>query len=199
LTQSTNNKKELRNHFRALRRELPTTAKQQAAMKIAQRLIKLSEYQQAQHIGVYSALSEEASLNSFSELAWKDDKSLYLPVINKQSKTNQITFQMWTSKAALAKNSIGIFEPEHSKLDTSQSVISPQLDLLLLPLVAYDNKGTRLGMGGGFYDRYLEKNLSEKCLLIGVAFACQEAQILPKENWDIPLHAIINENNFIRF
>ena len=65
---------------------------------------------------------------------------------------------------------------------------------MLVPLVAFDSLGHRLGMGGGYYDRYLPR-LSPECPLIGVAFACQHTDApLPREAWDVPLHAVVTEN-----
>ena len=69
-----------------------------------------------------------------------------------------------------------------------------------MPLVGFDNKGNRLGMGGGFYDRTLANldRLSYRPLLIGVAHDCQQADALPVMQWDIPLNAIVTPTQTIR-
>ena len=70
---------------------------------------------------------------------------------------------------------------------------------MLLPLVAYDLSGTRLGMGGGYYDRYIDA-LAHRPRLIGIAFQVQQSEdALPCEPWDIPLDGVITEQGFYRF
>ena len=199
MIKANNNKKSLRKHFRELRRNLTTNDKQQAAINIAQQLIKIPVYQKAQHIGMYSALADEASLNVFSELAREAGKTLYLPVIDKNSSDNLMNFKTWSSDAQLSPNSLGIPEPNDASNSSKLNIVSTPLDLLLLPLVAYDKKGQRLGMGGGFYDRYIQNNLNKQCVLIGVAFSCQQATVLPNDSWDKQLHAVVNEKEFLSF
>lgn len=63
-----------------------------------------------------------------------------------------------------------------------------------MPLVAFDTKGNRLGMGGGFYDRAL-KLRTQKPTRIGIAYSVQQALNIPHANWDVPLHAIATEKN----
>ena len=196
---TSQHKKKLRTQYRELRRSLSTSFKQEVGIKIAQHLINLPEYGQAQHIGVYSALPEEASLSIFNELAAEDQKSLYLPVIEKASKQNLMHFQAWNPDTTMNLNSLGIYEPQLAKTTVALDQKIPNFDLLLLPLVAYDKKGQRLGMGAGFYDRFIEKNISDNCMLIGVAFSCQEASDIPLEAWDKSLHALVNEKEVLRF
>lgn len=199
MTSTSQHKKKLRTHYRELRRSLSTALKQEAAIKIAHHLINLPEYDQAQHIGVYSALAEEASLSIFNELASEDQKSLYLPVIEKDSKQNVMHFHAWNPDTQMNVNSLGIYEPQLKKNTEALEQKLPNFDLLLLPLVAYDKKGQRLGMGAGYYDRFIEKNISSNCLLIGVAYSCQEATDIPHELWDKSLHALINEKEILHF
>ncbi|MDO7653149.1 MAG: 5-formyltetrahydrofolate cyclo-ligase, partial [Porticoccus sp.] len=79
----------------------------------------------------------------------------------------------------------------------SANIVPPLgLDLILLPLVAFDHRGNRLGMGGGFYDRTLarQKNFTR---LIGLAQSCQETDSIAHQPWDITLHAIVTEKTVI--
>ncbi len=69
------------------------------------------------------------------------------------------------------------------------------LDVCFLPLLGFDALGHRLGMGGGFYDRYFEHN--SETLLIGVAHDCQQVDSLPVDDWDVKLHAIVTESQII--
>ena len=72
--------------------------------------------------------------------------------------------------------------------------------MLLIPLVAYDQFGNRLGMGAGYYDRHLEPLRDVRTpLRIGIAYSLQELERIKKNDWDIPLHGVINENGWFEF
>ena len=81
-----------------------------------------------------------------------------------------------------------------------------RLDLVFMPLVAFDKNSNRLGMGGGFYDRCFafrnttqQDNIRTRPLLIGCAHALQEMSSLKPEKWDVPLDGILTEKYFLRF
>ena len=100
-------------------------------------------------------------------------------------------FYEWTNKDLLKINKFGIAEP------TSVKKIYP--DIIFVPLVAYDKDLNRLGYGGGFYDRYLEKIARiKKTLKIGLAFSYQELKKIPVDKYDKKLDYIINEKEIIQ-
>ena len=102
-------------------------------------------------------------------------------------------FHHYTASTTLLPNRFAIAEPA----PTSTPVDATDLDVVLVPLVAFDESGTRLGMGGGYYDRYLS-GLRPDAKTLGVAFACQQsAEPLPREPWDVPLHAVVTENGVL--
>ena len=87
----------------------------------------------------------------------------------------------------LIKNSFNILEPQKD----DKHYISPNLlDVILVPLVGFNNKGDRLGMGGGYYDRMLKK-VSANCLILGLAYDFQLVPELKGQHWDMPLDEII--------
>ena len=88
----------------------------------------------------------------------------------------------------LTPNRLGIPEPP---LDIRNLATLSELDVLMVPLVAFDNQGQRLGMGGGFYDRTLQNWQQHNVLPIGLAHDCQQVEALPVADWDVPLKAII--------
>ncbi len=111
-----------------------------------------------------------------------------LPIIGKN---NQMDFFEWSKNNPLKINKFGIIEP------ISKKKIYP--DLILVPLVAYDLKLNRLGYGGGFYDRYIEKiEKKKKIFKIGLAFSFQKVNRLPVQKYDKKLDLIITEKNFIK-
>lgn len=96
-------------------------------------------------------------------------------------------------------NQYGIKEP---CLRTNKTILSKQLNLVLLPLVAFDAQGNRMGMGGGYYDRTFafknqhQNKIGTKPKLLGLAHECQQVEQLPIESWDIPLQGILTDQHY---
>jgi 5-formyltetrahydrofolate cyclo-ligase len=121
---------------------------------------------------------------------WNTGQAIYLPVIHPFNGAN-LLFQRYEKNSPMRANRYGILEP---KLNCSQICPLPELDYVLMPLVAFDKFGNRLGMGGGFYDRTLARLYEQhwqQPQLIGLAHACQQVDELPIESWDVPLKTII--------
>ena len=120
------------------------------------------------------------------EILKKLEKKNYLISLPKISNNNQMNFYYWSSNDPLSINTYGIPEP------ISKKKINPEI--LLVPLVAYDDNLNRLGYGGGFYDRYFEKNSKiKKIIKIGLAFSFQKITKLPVSKFDKKLNKIITE------
>ena len=114
--------------------------------------------------------------------------NISLPIIRKN---NQMDFFQWTNKEPLKINKYGIVEP------ISIKKIYP--DIIFVPLVAYDDDLNRLGYGGGFYDRYLEKvSKIKKIFKIGLGFSYQEIKKIPINKYDKKLDLIITEKKIIQ-
>ena len=109
---------------------------------------------------------------------------ILLPIIEEN---NSMNFYTWKTNDVLQVNKLGILEPIKSK------IFIP--DIILVPLLAFDNKKNRLGYGKGFYDRYLQKHLkkNKKILTIGVAFSFQKHHNLPINRNDFKLDYILTE------
>ncbi len=111
-----------------------------------------------------------------------------LPIIKKD---NQMNFYRWSRNDPLKINKFGIPEPLLSK------VFYP--DILLVPLVAYDSSLNRLGYGGGYYDRYMEKiEKIKKVIKIGLAFSFQKISSIPTNQYDKRLDFIVTEKEILR-
>jgi 5-formyltetrahydrofolate cyclo-ligase len=93
----------------------------------------------------------------------------------------------------VARNQFGVWEPVSGVIAKARD-----LDVVITPVVAFDNSKRRIGMGGGYYDRcfHFLRNRRKwlKPKLIGVAFACQESAAVPHDSWDIPLYSVVTEN-----
>lgn len=186
-------KKAIRHEKRAARRALSKTQQQHNEIALAQQLIQSEFIQQAENIAVYFANDGEPSLETFIREAIQQGKRCYLPRIDQHK---QMRFHRYNSDTKLVDNQYGIPEP----LAETESIESDNLDLVCLPLVAYDPNGRRLGMGGGYYDRCFEfkQNSSERHpILIGIAHSIQACSSLPEQSWDIPLDAIANEEGIL--
>jgi 5-formyltetrahydrofolate cyclo-ligase len=102
-----------------------------------------------------------------------------------------LELRLWEQGAPLYEAGFGTLAP---------SELSPQVepDVIIMPLLGFDKRGTRLGYGGGYYDRTLER-LSKTPRLIGIAFAAQELEDIPRETHDVPLDAIVTEHGARHF
>ena len=137
--------------------------------------------------GYYSSNYEIDDLEILDFLEKKNYK-ISLPIIKKN---NQMNFFKWSKNDPLKINKYGIPEPVSSK------ILYP--DILLVPLVGYDDNLNRLGNGGGFYDRYIEKiEKIKKIIKIGLAFSCQKIKSVPINQHDKKLDFIITEKEILK-
>ena len=182
----------IRQEKRRLRLALTDSIQKQHAQQLQQQLICLPSYRNSQHIACYLANDGEISTTGIIEHAWQMHKTVYLPVLSPLK--NSLYFAPYNKNSQLKKNRFGINEPD---CQPSQWRKAWQLNLLLLPLVAFDRNGNRMGMGGGFYDRTLAYHHRmrhwKKPRLIGLAHEIQHCEILDQQSWDIPLDAIATE------
>ena len=122
------------------------------------------------------------------DLLEKKNFKVSLPIIKKD---NQMNFYRWSRSDPLRVNKFGIPEPVSSK------IFYP--DILLVPLVTYDNNLNRLGYGGGYYDRYIEKlEKTKKIIKIGLAFSFQKILSIPIDQYDKRLDFIFTEKEILR-
>lgn len=119
---------------------------------------------------------------------------LALPVVSTRQK-GLMQFCQWQRDVPLVKNRFGIFEPQGRRF------LNPHdFDLMIIPLVAYDRLGNRLGMGAGYYDRHLES--LRDCpspVRVGVGYSLQQIKSMDRNAWDIPLHGVVNERGSVTF
>ena len=139
-------------------------------------------------IGGYYPSNYEIDDLAILDLLEKKNFKVSLPIIKKD---NQMNFCSWSRGDPLRVNKFGIPEPVSSK------IFYP--DILLVPLVAYDNNLNRLGYGGGYYDRYIEKlEKTKKIIKIGLAFSFQKISSIPIDQYDKRLDFIITEKEILR-
>jgi len=178
---------ELRKTIRVRRQALSKKEQQQASKLMLQRLSTHKKVQAAQTIALYLSNDGELDLMPFIDWCWQQNKQVYLPVLHPFC-SGHLLFLLFEKSSIMIKNHYGIKEP---KLDVRKVRPLIQLDVLCTPLVAFDDSGARLGMGGGFYDRTLSNWQQSQVYPIGLAHDCQQVDKIPTEHWDIPLPEII--------
>jgi len=139
-------------------------------------------------VGGYYPVNFEINILEFLEKLEIKGVQLCLPIVKKD---NKMDFYSWSTKNLLKLNKYGIPEPEQIKK------VFP--DIILVPLVAFDSRLYRIGYGGGYYDRYIEKLSNKKNLLkIGIAHSCQKINRVPTNKYDKKLDIIITEKYVLR-
>jgi 5-formyltetrahydrofolate cyclo-ligase len=183
----------LRRQLRQTRRSLSEDEQLSASTSLLSNFKEQLSYlniDNTQRIALYLTNDGEISPHLLCDYFWQQNIQTYLPVVQDK----QLSFARYTAETIWQENIFGIKEPV-----TTEYLSGNELDIVLLPLVGFDSKGGRLGMGGGFYDRtFANKRADEKPLLIGLAHDCQEVKSLPIEGWDVPLQAIITSRQTIK-
>ena len=181
-----------RQHIRQQRQSLSMQQQQHASSQLIQQLLKLPELRSAKHIGLYWPNDGEISAVDLLGCRGSGSKCFYLP---KVLDDGFLHFRPFSKK--MRKNCYGIAEPI-----TPRFIPLQKLDVILMPLVAFNRSGQRLGMGGGYYDRSLmfkRKQLwRAKPVLVGLAHDFQEVMALSHDSWDIPLSVIVTNKEIIR-
>jgi 5-formyltetrahydrofolate cyclo-ligase len=196
------NRNNIRQEVRDKRNQLSDLYQQEQAVLLREKLIKLTGVIHTKKIAIYLTNDGELKTQPFINWCWKNEISVYLPVIHPFSK-GHLLFIQYTETSILIKNKYGISEP---KLDVRNIITVDKLDIIFTPLVAFDKRGNRLGMGGGFYDRTLatwylqyQQNKQTKPVPIGLAHDCQNVSSIPIETWDIPLPRIVTPTTSYNF
>lgn len=174
------NKNEIRKDALRLRKSI--SDKLSKSEMIVKRIMSLEVYKKSKVIAMYYSLPDEVSLNRLINNAIKDDKIVLLP----QIKNSEMFFVKIDDLTIYKKSKFGVYEP----VVTSNNKWQNNVDLILVPGVAFDINKNRIGYGKGYYDRFLKTSNAYK---IGVCFASQILPALPIDNNDIPVDLIVNE------
>ncbi len=186
-------RRQLRKQMRQQRCRLSAKQQQQHSQKLLRQFKQQYALLSYQHIAVYLSNDGEIDINPIIAYLLSLNKHCYLPVI-KNTAHKKMYFAPYHDKSIMESNIFSILQP---KVDPAKLYTPQQLDVILMPLVAFDKQGNRLGMGGGFFDQSLRhlryRKYYKKPKLIGIAHHFQESKQLPTAPWDIPLDQIITE------
>ncbi|MBC2384232.1 5-formyltetrahydrofolate cyclo-ligase [Pseudomonas sp. WS 5106] len=187
---------QLRRMLRKARRALTPSEQRQAALGLYRQLAQHPLFRRAKHISLYLPTDGEIDPRLLLRAAQRRGKATYLPVLSAWPRTKMV-FQRVRPGEKLLPNRFRILEP---RVNISQQRKVWALDLVLLPLVGFDDAGGRLGMGGGFYDRslaYLARRQSwRKPTLLGLAHECQKVERLVQASWDVPLAGTVTDKQW---
>ncbi len=190
---SRSEKAEIRREARARRRALDGAAQKRASRSLAGRLATLRLFAPGRRVAFYLANDGEIDPVDAMRQAARSGTLCLLPVIPAKGR-RVLRFAPVDDATRFRPNRFGIDEP----LVSRRSLLGAhQLDAVLLPLVAFDGEGNRLGMGGGFYDATLAlrrtRGRYRRPGVVGLAHECQRVDRIAVEPWDIPLDAIVTD------
>jgi 5-formyltetrahydrofolate cyclo-ligase len=181
----------LRRNSRAARAAMTNAERQNASAIIVKTVVHSHWFRRAKLLACYLSTDDEVDTWLLIERAWRMKKRIFAPVINKKG---VMYFCEITPESKLFLNHYGLYEPREGEL------IAPrQLDLVITPVVSFDNEGNRIGMGGGYFDRTFSFLRHRKHLLhpklVGLAFACQRVEKITANPWDIQVFRVIDETS----
>lgn len=181
-------KQEARAATKAARAALSVEERAVKSKEICRRLLALPELAQAHTILSYAPLPGEVDLKSLHEALAAAGKRICFPVTGDGGTMETV---LPGPGAAWKSGSFGIREPEGAPVPPEE------IELVLAPCLAFDDRGTRLGWGGGYYDRYLAR--CPQAWIIAVAFECQRMADLPREEHDRPADMAVTEEGIYCF
>ena len=192
------NKKILRRAIRQKRQNLSALSQKRASLELLRHIKRSQVLLKHRYIALYLGNDGELNPEILIKPLFAYKKQVYLPVMHPIA-NNKLCFSQITPATRFKKNRFNILEPVFKPKNCLRQQF---LSLVFMPLVAFDHRGNRMGMGGGFYDRsfaYKLKKQRDRPALMGVAHAFQQQESLPVEPWDVPLDGIFTDKQFYTF
>lgn len=183
-----NKKEEIRKEISKRLCEQDPLSRERKSKVIREKLLALKEFQGSKTVMTYVSLPTEVDTWSLNKVALEQGKRVAVPYIEPNRKV--IAAAELTTLRNLKKGPFGIYQPEESCV----SIISlKEIDLIVVPAIAYDKQNMRLGRGKGFYDRFLSAEDLSLTVKIGLAFSFQIVEHLPITSYDVSVSRIITE------
>jgi 5-formyltetrahydrofolate cyclo-ligase len=186
-------KTDLRRRLRTRRNNLSVEERRSAARRLTGNVAGTRLFLTSRRIACYLPNDGEIDTGDIIEHAGRLRKTCYLPVLSRLSH-DRLWFARIGADTEFSLNRFGIPEPV---VKARELVRAQELDLILMPLVGFDGRGNRLGMGGGFYDRSLEflrhRRHWRKPHVLGLAYDFQRVNGLAPDPWDIPLQGVVTD------
>ena len=185
-------KKKLRREMIAQRERLTPEQQREESILICRKVVDHHFFKQSQTILFYMPVRGEVDVRPAIEAAWKQGKRVALPRVERGAKNMTLWFV--DSYLQLEEGVYGILEPKKRE---EARVTPSELDLVIVPGVAFDVDGYRIGYGGGYYDRFFAK--WESLVRLGVGYSFQVVSTVYPEDHDQPLHGLITSEQVMMF
>jgi len=173
----------LRIQARAARASLDHEERAEAAKAAARHFFDGIALQASDVVAAYWRIRDELDCQPILVKLMDSNQTVVLPVV--LGPEQPLDLRVWEQGASLYESGFGTLAP-------SELAPKAEPDIVIMPLLGFDDRGTRLGYGGGYYDRTLA-SMTKKPKLVGLAFAAQELDRIPREKHDVPLDAIVTE------
>lgn len=161
--------------------------------EIQENLLSLEEFQRAKVIASYVSMPDEVQTQAIIRSALREGKRVLVPIT--QSRNRRLIFsKLLDYDDELTPGHFGILEP---KTEFVRPTPLDDAEVVLVPVVAWDDRGFRIGYGKGYYDRALER--LPKALTVGLALEAQRVPKIPEDKYDIPLKKIVTEKRILQF
>lgn len=183
-------KQELRMELLERRRRLAKEMIRSQSDKMAEHLYAWPRYQQAKIIMLFVSMPDEPNMIKIIEHAWQQGKTVCIPHMRQQF--GVMDAAIIDNMESLVRGRLNLLVPDPAHL----KIIAPEsIDLIVVPAVAYDIAGNRLGMGAGYYDRFIPH--ASKAVRIGAIWSSQMVDSIPANEYDMPVHYLLREDGII--
>jgi len=186
---------ELRHTLRRRRRAVTPAERRRCAQRLARLATANAVFSRSRNIAIYLSNDGELDPAPLAERLRHMGKALFLPAL----RGSRLWFLPYEARTPMTMNRFGIPEP---RLSPRRRCPTRALDVVLVPLVAFDEAGNRLGMGAGYYDQTFASHRYScwrRPTLIGVGYDFQRVADLPHQSWDVPLRGVATESGLTFF
>ncbi len=182
-------KKRIRREILALRDALPGAEREKMSSSICRRFSRLPMLKDCRGVMIFLSFGSEVNTDYIIEWLWKENKRVFVPLC--KPRTREMEIFPITGFADLEPGYFGIREP---KKDLQPPAAKKDIDMVVVPAVAFDRRGYRVGYGGGYYDRFLAGLNIPK---VGLSFSCQMIPEAPVDRFDQAVNGVLTEKGFI--
>ena len=187
---------QLRKSLRSARRSITPLERDEKSRLLARNLARYLPFRRCKKLAVYLSLPEEVDTSPVIELAQLLHKLIYLPIIDTEvwQKKSMMFAPYSPGKTPLEKNRFGIKEPA---VKPGNCIRGISIEIVCVPVVGFNDRCDRIGMGGGYYDRAFDRKRFQRSHLVGLAFEGQQTNFEPARH-DVPMQAVITEDRVIK-
>ncbi|XBC44217.1 MAG: 5-formyltetrahydrofolate cyclo-ligase [Buchnera aphidicola (Schlechtendalia peitan)] len=178
----------IRQYFRNIRQKLTLEERKMSSVNISDIAFSCKKISSSKNIAIFMSFDGEIDTNILIKQFWEKNYSVFLPIVDPDYKKT-LLFAKYFPSTLLQLNQFNILEPVITKKE--DILFHSDMDVIIVPLVAFDKFGYRLGMGGGFYDKILINWKKEGFFPIGLAYNFQLMNKIIPASWEVPLPAVI--------